>query len=303
MTDDVVIAALRAAFEPRPIDPDHAFDGSPCTYELAAAFCEGVRGRMWTELSPEFLEQHAKVLHLLAVDVLVEILPAFIAAIAFPLGERDIHVLDSLTVVLYGNTWLAELIEALTKPQRHAIGEALLRLESLLEGKTDQVFVTEALDTYWRSHAMLRGVRAQIIAAWRDAIYPSDDNICTPTYDDEGVSAYFRGRTWEGHEIKALRQHEVGLTFFTPEAFAYYLAAYMLAVIDDASAADVISDGIVFNLSPSRRQSKSDPYLARVACLSPAQRAAVIAYLEWYPTTTSMRAHVDRAIEYLKAAA
>jgi hypothetical protein len=145
-------------------------------------------------------------------------------------------------------------------------------------------------------------VRAQIIAAWRDAVYPGDDKICAPTYDDEGVAAYFRGRTWEGHEVKSLRYHSVGLSFFTAEGFAYYLAAYLLAVIDDASAADVIVDSILFHLSPTQLgKTWADGYLARLACLSNVRRAAVIAYLEWYAATHSYsRGEIDTTIEYLR---
>ncbi|MDB4955803.1 MAG: hypothetical protein JWO36_3372 [Myxococcales bacterium] len=145
-------------------------------------------------------------------------------------------------------------------------------------------------------------VRAQIVAAWRDAVYPGDDKICTPTYDDEGVGAYFRGRTWQAHEVTSLRYHEVGLSFFTAEAFAYYLAAYLLAVIDDESAADVIVDSIRFHLSPTQLgKTWGNTYLARLACLSTAQRAAVIAYLEWYAASHSYsRGELDTTIEYLR---
>src|SRR3954462_9661573 len=37
-------------------------------------------------------------------------------------------------------------------------------------------------------------LRSQIEAAWRDATYPGDDRIATPTYCDEGIVEYFRGR-------------------------------------------------------------------------------------------------------------
>jgi len=145
-------------------------------------------------------------------------------------------------------------------------------------------------------------VRAHIVAAWQAAVYPGDDQICTPTYDDEGVGAYFRGRTWQGHEVASLRYHDVGLSFFTAEAFAYYLAAYMLAVIDDASAADVIVDGIVFHLSPTQLgKTWRDRYLARLACLSAAQRDAAIAYLAWYASGhDEMPAEIATTIAYLR---
>jgi uncharacterized protein DUF6714/Leucine Rich Repeat (LRR) protein len=125
-------------------------------------------------------------------------------------------------------------------------------------------------------------LRAQIVEAWQPAVYPGDEQICTPTYCDEGVAAYFRGRGWQGHEVASLRYHEVGLSFFTAAGFAYYLAAYLLAVLDDAAAADVIYDGIVFHLSPAQLgRTWADSYRARIARLTPAQRDAVVAYLGW----------------------
>jgi internalin A len=146
------------------------------------------------------------------------------------------------------------------------------------------------------------GARASIVEAWRDAVHPGDERICSPTYDDEGVGAYFRGRTWEGHEIASLRHHEVALSFFTPEAFAYYLAAYMLAVLDDARAADIIYDGILFHLSPKQLGKRwADRYTARLACLSPGQRAAAIAYLRWCASgSDGSRAELDETIAYLE---
>lgn len=145
-------------------------------------------------------------------------------------------------------------------------------------------------------------LRAQIVAAWRPAVYPGDDRICAPTYDDEGVTAYFRGRTWEGHEPASLRYHEVGLSFFTAGAFAYYLAAYMLAVLDDRAAADVVYDGIVFHLSPRQlRKQWGDSYRARIDALSTAQRDATIAYLAWCADgDDSSRPELERTIAYLR---
>ncbi len=70
---------------------------------------------------------------------------------------------------------------------------------------------------------------AQIEAAFADARAPAADNISQPTYDDEGTSAYFRGKTWRGHSAKQLRSLDFALTVMTKEAFAYFLPAFMMA--------------------------------------------------------------------------
>ena len=110
-------------------------------------------------------------------------------------------------------------------------------------------------------------VRAAIRRAWHASKAPPE-RISEPTYDDEGVTDYFRGRTWEHHAVAALRYHEVGLSFFTVEAFCYYLPAYMLAVLEDLDAADVIYDGIVHHLSPTHLGRQwADSYRARMAAV------------------------------------
>jgi hypothetical protein len=143
-------------------------------------------------------------------------------------------------------------------------------------------------------------LRARIAEAWASAVYPGDDQICAPTYDDEGVAAYFRGRSWQGHDVASLRYHEAGLSFFTAAAFAYYLPAYMIAVIDDAATADVIYDGVLFHLSPTQLgRTWADRYLARLAQLTPTQRAVIIDYVQWCDDGRDCR-EIAATVDYLR---
>lgn len=134
---------------------------------------------------------------------------------------------------------------------------------------------------------------AQIRAAWANAVRPRDNKICNPTYDDEGVSAYFAGRPWHGHDAASLRWHSVGLSFFSPAGFCYYLPAYLLAVIENIRGmGDIYArllagpedfyGSIFYHLSPERLDSQwADNYRARIAGFDEEQRRAIIAYLEW----------------------
>lgn len=115
----------------------------------------------------------------------------------------------------------------------------------------------------------------QIEAAWRDVPYPGDDHIFTPdSYDDEDIVNYFGGTTWRGHKPADLRAHSSAFTFFTPEAYHYWLPAFLIAAIEDPGAADVIVDYIPWSLTdgcPSVRWS----------LFSPAQRQGVAACLRF----------------------
>lgn len=109
--------------------------------------------------------------------------------------------------------------------------------------------------------------------AWREVPYPGDDQIFTPnSYDDEDIGDYFRGTTWRGHSPLALRCHSSAFTFFTPQAFHYWLPAFLIAAIQNPEEADVVVDYIPWSLS--------DQYAAeRWPLFSRTQKQAVAAYL------------------------
>ena len=115
----------------------------------------------------------------------------------------------------------------------------------------------------------------QIQDAWRDVAYPGDDKIFRrDSYDDEDIANYFGGTTWQGHDPVKLRAHSSAFTFFTPEAFHYWLPAFLTAAIENPEEADVIVDYIP--------RSVSNEYAPnRWPLFSLSQRQAVAAYLRF----------------------
>lgn len=121
----------------------------------------------------------------------------------------------------------------------------------------------------------------QISQAFSDSSYPGDDNISVPTYDDEGTTEYFKGRKWFGHSVEDLRRHSSSLTFFTNEAFCYFVPAYMLAVIEDAEAADVIIDHLWSDLSPPKNDINRPSFQGKWALFTAAQKFAIVEFMEY----------------------
>jgi len=118
-------------------------------------------------------------------------------------------------------------------------------------------------------------VISQIEAAWRDVPYPGDDHISTPaSVDDDGITAYFRGTTWRDHQPADLRAQSSAFSFFAPEAFHYWLPAFIIAAIEDPGAADVVVQRIPWSLTDGRPS-------VQLSLFSPAQREAVVAYLRF----------------------
>jgi len=62
------------------------------------------------------------------------------------------------------------------------------------------------------------------------------------TYDDENTHAYFTGTKWNEHDVLKLREQHSSISFFTPEAFKYYLPAFMVAELNHPELADIIAE-------------------------------------------------------------
>ena len=106
----------------------------------------------------------------------------------------------------------------------------------------------------WHSHryppvelSQNAGLVAQIESAFAHTLYPGDGRICDPRPGDEEVAEYaleFRGARWDRIHPEFLAYHDAAISFFTPEAFRYFLPAYLIA---DLRARDI---GIESNANP-----------------------------------------------------
>jgi len=82
-----------------------------------------------------------------------------------------------------------------------------------------------------------------IRTAFNDRAYPGDDQLCGSDYGDEPAeyALEFRGLDWRTLHPELLAHHYPALSFFTAEAFAYFLPAFMIAdVLGEAGNADPV---------------------------------------------------------------
>ncbi len=135
----------------------------------------------------------------------------------------------------------------------------------------------------------------EIEAAFADVPYPGEDCIeacATATMSDEDgreIADYFRGKTNRGHSIDDLCNVETALFFFEPQAYHYFLPAFMLATIEDIRRAEAIPDLIVESLARSHRACD------RLHCLSIRQKRAVRAFLAWLQEMNLFDRSIDGA--------
>jgi hypothetical protein len=124
----------------------------------------------------------------------------------------------------------------------------------------------------------IESLRSTITAAFATTPRPRGTEISASTCPEGAeIAAYFRGKSWRGHTPRQLREVSAALSFFTPKAFRHYVAAYMLAELEDPETADVIAGSVQFNLSVSAGPAGD----LNAAALSPSEREAVAAFLRF----------------------
>jgi hypothetical protein len=138
-------------------------------------------------------------------------------------------------------------------------------------------------------------IRALIAAAWADAVYPGDDRLVPRTqYDDDEqeAEAAFQGKTWldvvRTARDGSLRSYQRALNgshlfFVTPEAFGYFLAAFLWVAVVVRPRTQLASEigSMVFLMGPPDQIAHSAYRSQLQGVLSHAQRAAVLATLQY----------------------
>jgi hypothetical protein len=122
---------------------------------------------------------------------------------------------------------------------------------------------------------------ATIRLAWADATPPAPGTISRPTYDDEGVAEYFTGKTWDVHLAQQLRHLDFAPNIFTEAAFAYYLAAYLIADLEDPHISDTNVERVLFWLSRESSIPSENVGPGVISRLSKAQRSALQEFIEY----------------------
>ncbi|MBC8100889.1 MAG: hypothetical protein H7Y11_15725 [Armatimonadetes bacterium] len=130
--------------------------------------------------------------------------------------------------------------------------------------------------------------------------YPGD-TLITYTNDPYHLEAVeiaqaLQGKHWKSLTNQELRYHAASLSFFTPQAFCFYLPAYMIASITGYKLTDILTQSLVGNLTmPTKPEASIARFLANVAPLSTMQSKAVLDYLE-YTRATHGEDFSDRSI-------
>lgn len=154
----------------------------------------------------------------------------------------------------------------------------------------------------------------QIAAAFADVAYPGDDNLTDSRYGEEPAAlvADFKGKTdWRALTPAFLNQAPDGwgtaTAFFSAAALQFYLPAYLIADIrDELECSDPSTRLCAFVTPPMENKKLAAMHGGgtlgaharnEFARFSPAQVAAIVAYLWWKLDTGPYNPLVEQALE------
>jgi hypothetical protein len=123
-------------------------------------------------------------------------------------------------------------------------------------------------------------LKEKIAAAFADVPQPGDDTITRCPYqcfECTAVAGFFKGKSWQDIAVADARHYHGALNVFTPEAFHYYLPAFMFASIDSYDKHDIIPDSIRYHLEFNLEHR--DYFNVRMSKFSPAQKRVITEFL------------------------
>lgn len=122
--------------------------------------------------------------------------------------------------------------------------------------------------------------RSRILTAFGKTSYPGDGHLLHELSTAAEEVEEFRGLTnWKAIPAEVLTRNNGSLAFFSPEAFRFYLPAYMLHALDHFAEGEAEVDNTIYCLEPPAGDLL-DYWRSRVEALDRAQREAVVAFLE-----------------------
>ena len=87
------------------------------------------------------------------------------------------------------------------------------------------------------------------------------------------MAGYFKGKKWQDITTNDARHYHGALNVFTPEAFHFFVPAFMCASIDAYDRQDIIPDSIRYHLEFALEHR--DYFSVRMACFSTATSCRV----------------------------
>jgi hypothetical protein len=143
--------------------------------------------------------------------------------------------------------------------------------------------------------------------AFQKTTYPGDNNLVEDSFylDVIRTGTVLKGIMWETMPFNIIMEVRHKVFFLTPQAFCYYLPAFLLAILE-GNKVDSLPGTLVFELRPdSEGHYYQDRLVHIVECLSTQQKIVLIDFFEFlaekYLETYDDIEGIQAALEYWKS--
>lgn len=142
-------------------------------------------------------------------------------------------------------------------------------------------------------------LRQKIEEAFSDGNYPADERIVIgERFGDLKVVTAFKGKHWKEISSDVIFQLRFDLSRFTPEAFRFYLPAYLIESLRGENSGE-IRQLVVWSLDPHEDDKhRHAEFLIKVEGFSAIQKTAIKAFIKYYIDTEPHRLSDDDKIEH-----
>jgi uncharacterized protein DUF6714 len=140
-----------------------------------------------------------------------------------------------------------------------------------------------------------------IRAAFHDVPYPGDGplmaDVSCPCDEGKEIAEAFAGLHWEKVPLELLVRKNSCLSFFTPEAFAFYLPAHMLFAITRLSEIDIALHSTLHALIPPTKSEMVSWWRSRISRITRVQGRVIHRFLQW-AEILGLDPRIDRALTF-----
>jgi len=105
-------------------------------------------------------------------------------------------------------------------------------------------------------------------------------------WESPAVIESFAGTHWNDVPLDTLINHRLSLPLFTPEAFRFYLPAFLRAAVLHPATVDTLTENLFFMLTPPESlEAEMDLFLRRLNGLNAEQKAVIRKFIKLYNET------------------
>jgi hypothetical protein len=139
--------------------------------------------------------------------------------------------------------------------------------------------------------------------AFADNQYPGDENLVEdPEYWEAiNLSEQLKGKDWRAVPLEVLNKYRFNLSLFTPEAFHYYLPAFILASVLFSDQVDTLPDNLIYNLTPPEKDGLDmDKFLKIAKSFKTSQKEVIREFIKLYVTleTSYQDLNIERVTKF-----